>query len=30
LQPYKGGGKYGDSEVRYGGMRWNDAVTLVK
>ena len=29
-QPYKGGGKYGDSEVRYGGMRWNDAVTLVK
>ena len=29
-QPYKGGGKYGNSEVRYGGMRWNDAVSLVK
>ena len=29
-QQYKGNGKYGDSEVRYGGMRWNDAVTLVK
>lgn len=29
-QPYKGGGKYGPSEVRYGGMKWSDAVTLVK
>ena len=29
-QPYKGNGKYGSSEVRYGGMRWNEAVTLVK
>ena len=29
-QQYKGNGKYGNSEVRYGGMRWNDAVTLVK
>lgn len=29
-QPYKGGGKYGDSEVRYGGMKWSEAVTLVK
>lgn len=29
-QPYKGGGKYGNSEVRYGGMKWSEAVTLVK
>ena len=29
-QPYKGNGKYGDSEVRYGGMKWSEAVTLVK
>lgn len=29
-QPYKGNGKYGSSAVRYGGMRWNEAVTLVK
>ena len=29
-QPYKGNGKYGDSAVRYGGMKWSEAVTLVK
>ena len=29
-QPYKGGGKYGNSEVRYGGMKWSEAVTIVK
>ena len=29
-QQYKGNGKYGNSEVRYGGMKWNEAVTLVK
>ena len=29
-QPYLGNGKYGNSEVRYGGMKWNELVDLVK
>lgn len=29
-QPYKGGSKYGSSEVRSGGMEWSAAVSIVK